>query len=45
MNYTSIKDYGDLTLVELKFEEMHREVENINTIVNDVKSNLEELIQ
>ena len=44
MNYTSIKDYGDLTLVELKFEEMHREVENINTIVNDVKSNLEELI-
>ena len=44
MNYTSIKDYGDLTLVELKFEEMHREVKNINTIVNDVKSNLEELI-
>ena len=42
-NYTT-KDYGNLTLVELKFQEMRREVERINEIVNDVKSNLKELV-
>ncbi len=42
-NYAT-KDYGNLTLVELKFQEMRREVERINEIVNDVKSNLKELV-
>ena len=42
-NYAT-KDYSNLTLVELKFQEMRREVERINEIVNDVKSNLKELV-
>ena len=42
--YTSTKDYGNLSLVELRFQEMRRELERINEIVNDVKSALNSLV-
>lgn len=42
--YTSTKNYGNLSLVELRFQEMRREVERINEIVNDVKSALNSLV-
>lgn len=42
--YNGTDDYGDLTLVELKFQEMRREVERIGEIATDVKNSLSSLI-
>lgn len=42
--YEKSKDYGDLTIIELKFEEMRREVERIKEVVSDVKSALNSLV-
>lgn len=37
-------DYGDLTLVELKFEEMYREVGRIKELVQSVKEKITALV-
>ena len=42
--YNGTDDYGDLTLVELKFQEMRREVGRIGEIATDVKNSLSSLI-
>ena len=42
-NYAT-KDYGNLTLVELKFEEMNREVIRIREIVQSVKEQMTPLV-